>query len=58
MKTDINLMRLIDILINSYDITSSCHLLGNCVGERNHRYFWLFLLVESVMLVWSVKIGW
>lgn len=35
-----------------------CPWLGNCVGERNHKFFWLFLLTESLLLVWAIKITW
>ncbi|XP_071482390.1 palmitoyltransferase ZDHHC12-B-like [Diadema antillarum] len=35
-----------------------CPWLENCVGERNHRFFWFFLLFQSTLIIWAIKITW
>merc|ERR1711957_943301 len=33
-----------------------CFWMGNCIGEKNHGYFWWFLLMQSVLIVWTISL--
>eukprot|EP00750_Incisomonas_marina_P008715 INCI15613.2.p1 GENE.INCI15613.2~~INCI15613.2.p1 ORF type:complete len:595 (-),score=96.82 INCI15613.2:52-1836(-) len=33
-----------------------CTTLGTPIGERNHALFWMFLVAQSVLLVWAISI--
>ncbi|XP_048775043.1 palmitoyltransferase ZDHHC12-B-like [Ostrea edulis] len=35
-----------------------CPWLDTCVGEGNHKYFWSFLLVTSILILWTFAITW
>lgn len=35
-----------------------CPWLDTCVGEGNHKYFWTFLLLTSVLVIWTFAITW
>ena len=35
-----------------------CPWLDTCVGEGNHKYFWLFLLLTSILVIWTFAITW
>ncbi|XP_019619084.1 PREDICTED: probable palmitoyltransferase ZDHHC12 [Branchiostoma belcheri] len=35
-----------------------CPWFETCIGERNHRFFWIFLLVETSLVGWTVHLVW
>lgn len=35
-----------------------CPWVYNCVGERNHQFYWYFLVSELAVLIWGIKITW
>lgn len=35
-----------------------CPWIENCVGEKNHKWFLLYLTVQLMVLVWGVHIAW
>ncbi|XP_068087441.1 palmitoyltransferase ZDHHC12 isoform X2 [Hyperolius riggenbachi] len=42
--------------VRKYD--HHCPWIGNCVGEKNHRVFMLYLIVQLVTLLWALQIAW
>ena len=42
--------------IRKYD--HHCPWLATCIGERNHRFFWAFLALETSLICWSIHIVW
>jgi palmitoyltransferase ZDHHC9/14/18 len=34
-----------------------CPMLGNCIGYKNHRPFWVFLALETLALVFSIYLN-
>lgn len=34
-----------------------CPWIENCVGERNHRWFVVYLLVQQLALLWALHIA-
>ncbi|KAM5145913.1 palmitoyltransferase ZDHHC12 [Mantella aurantiaca] len=35
-----------------------CPWIENCVGEKNHRVFILYLIIQFVVLIWAFRIAW
>ena len=35
-----------------------CPWLETCVGEKNHKYFWMFLGLMSILILWTFIITW
>ncbi|XP_077334809.1 palmitoyltransferase ZDHHC12 isoform X2 [Lithobates pipiens] len=35
-----------------------CPWIENCVGEKNHRVFMLYLVVQLVVLLWAFRLAW
>ena len=42
--------------VHRYD--HHCPWLGNCVGKKNHRFFSVSLFLETILIGWSIEIGW
>jgi palmitoyltransferase len=35
-----------------------CPWLEACVGEKNHKYFWMFLGLMCILILWTFIITW
>ena len=35
-----------------------CPMIGNCIGGKNHKYFILFIITQSIVINWSFYISW
>lgn len=42
--------------VRKYD--HHCPWLEACIGERNHKYFWMFLSSMSVLIIWTFTVTW
>ena len=42
--------------VRKYD--HHCPWLEACIGERNHKFFWMFLLSTALLIPWTLYITW
>jgi len=51
-----NLIIIVSGLVNIYFQKRLRILKGGCIGELNHRKFWLMVLFHFILIIWTLEI--